>query len=437
MTRVAATTTAMRAVAVVVASLATLVACGARTSLEQGSAGASSPAALCGNGVLDPGEACDDGNTVDGDACRASCEKARCGDGVLWSGVEACDDGNVDDGDACPSTCGPRTCGDGVVQAGEGCDDGNRDDADACLTSCVPAFCGDGFVQRGVEQCDDSNAIATDACVACVPASCGDGFVWSGREACDDGNLVDDDECDDACHTPVCGDGRRAGHEECDLGAANADRPAFEVSQPSTPPFGTNALVRKESAVTFYDYSSASSHTGFEARSESRLYMYVDGATGRLSLFVTHGKDNDEPASQVDMDVTGIPPGFTIDVADDNGSEFFANGPSSAAGRWRFNQNSDGGVIGGLPFPGTWTLVVSPRFVQGISAWGFVKADLTRNALQLTEPVTIRAFDSRSTCRRNCTAPRCGDGVLDGGEVCDDGNVVGGDGCAADCHTVF
>jgi len=79
---------------------------------------------------------------------------------------------------------------------------------------------------------------------------------------------------------------------------------------------------------------------------------------------------------------------------------------------------------------------VSPRFVQGISAWGFVKADLTRNALQLTEPVTIRAFDFRSTCRRNCTAPRCGDGVLDGGEVCDDGNVVGGDGCAADCHTL-
>ena len=27
----------------------------------------------CGNGVLDPGEACDDGNTLDGDGCSATC----------------------------------------------------------------------------------------------------------------------------------------------------------------------------------------------------------------------------------------------------------------------------------------------------------------------------------------------------------------------------
>src|SRR5262245_38151243 len=27
----------------------------------------------CGNGILEPGESCDDGNTMDGDACPASC----------------------------------------------------------------------------------------------------------------------------------------------------------------------------------------------------------------------------------------------------------------------------------------------------------------------------------------------------------------------------
>jgi cysteine-rich repeat protein len=32
--------------------------------------------------------------------------------------------------------------------------------------------------------------------------------------------------------------------------------------------------------------------------------------------------------------------------------------------------------------------------------------------------------------------PACGDGILDGGEVCDDGNTVGGDGCAADCSSL-
>ena len=29
---------------------------------------------LCGNGKLDPGEECDDGNTVDGDGCMSDCK---------------------------------------------------------------------------------------------------------------------------------------------------------------------------------------------------------------------------------------------------------------------------------------------------------------------------------------------------------------------------
>jgi cysteine-rich repeat protein len=40
------------------------------------------------------------------------------------------------------------------------------------------------------------------------------------------------------------------------------------------------------------------------------------------------------------------------------------------------------------------------------------------------------------TCRRDCTEPRCGDGVVDPGdeEACDDGNLVDGDGCDTDCE---
>jgi len=50
--------------------------------------------ASCGNGRVDPGEECDDGNGNDGDACLATCRRARCGDGVVRVGVEECDDGN-------------------------------------------------------------------------------------------------------------------------------------------------------------------------------------------------------------------------------------------------------------------------------------------------------------------------------------------------------
>jgi cysteine-rich repeat protein len=58
----------------------------------------------CGNGVIEEGEACDDGNAVAWDACLPDCRVASCGDGVLGL-AEQCDDGNRVDGDTCPSTC--------------------------------------------------------------------------------------------------------------------------------------------------------------------------------------------------------------------------------------------------------------------------------------------------------------------------------------------
>ncbi|TMQ10453.1 MAG: hypothetical protein E6J91_26380, partial [Deltaproteobacteria bacterium] len=50
----------------------------------------------CGNGRLDRGEVCDDGNNRSGDGCPADC-MAPCGDGVLDPG-EACDDCSTVDG---------------------------------------------------------------------------------------------------------------------------------------------------------------------------------------------------------------------------------------------------------------------------------------------------------------------------------------------------
>ena len=62
---------------------------------------------VCGDGNVDPGEQCDDGNNVDGDSCSSTCElPPRCGDGNVDPG-EQCDDGNNIDGDSCSSTCGP------------------------------------------------------------------------------------------------------------------------------------------------------------------------------------------------------------------------------------------------------------------------------------------------------------------------------------------
>lgn len=70
--------------------------------------------AECGNGALDAGETCDDGNRADCDGCSADCMRvdAQCGDGARECG-EQCDDGNVVDGDGCEASC-TRTPPEGV-----------------------------------------------------------------------------------------------------------------------------------------------------------------------------------------------------------------------------------------------------------------------------------------------------------------------------------
>jgi cysteine-rich repeat protein len=399
--------------------------------------------ATCGDGrVLRGVEACDDANVTTTDACVA-CQLARCGDGFTRAGVEACDDGNADQTDACLSSCVLARCGDGLVQRGvEACDDGNADDGDdgdGCV-ACRPARCGDGAVQRGVEACDDGNADEGDGCVVCQLARCGDGAVQRGVEVCDDGNRVEDDFCDNRCEPPRCGDGRRAGSEACDLGALNGDTPAFRITQPSGTRIGTDAIVRARTVQQFYDYRSASSHTGLEVVNESRSYLFADSNTGRLSLVLTHGIDFDgtniaQPQSTVQVDISGLPPGTGVDVVDDDGSEFFlGQTPGTAFGRWSFVRNSDGGALGPLPFPGRWRITVTPRFQAGITTWGWVKDDGTRIALNRGEPITIEALDSSALCRSDCSVPRCGDRRFDAGEVCDDGNTTDGDGCSADCR---
>ena len=175
----------------------------------------------CGNGIQDPGEACDDGNSDNTDACLNTCQLATCGDGYVQAGVEECDDANSDNTDACLNTCQLATCGDGYVQAGvEECDDANSDNTDACLSTCQLATCGDGFVQTGVEECDDANSDNTDACLnTCILATCGDGFVQAGVEECDDANSDNTDACLNTCILATCGDGFvQAGVDECDDG---------------------------------------------------------------------------------------------------------------------------------------------------------------------------------------------------------------------------
>ncbi|HVV85713.1 MAG TPA: DUF4215 domain-containing protein, partial [Kofleriaceae bacterium] len=209
--------------------------------------------AVCGNGIVEPGEECDDGNSNNHDDCiidsgaELFCRRAVCGDTYVHdqgTGTEQCDDGNTDDTDGCVA-CMDARCGDGVVETGvEECDDGTDADTGAC-PRCMHARCGDGLVEAGVEACDDfDNDDQTDACVrdpmtgrGCTAARCGDGLVHAGVEQCDDANTVEDDACSTVCRPPVCGDGivQATLGELCDDGAMNGVDPFSGCAVDCTP----------------------------------------------------------------------------------------------------------------------------------------------------------------------------------------------------------
>lgn len=134
---------------------------------------------VCGDGSLDPGEECDDGemnSNAESGACRTNCRAAFCGDAVLDEG-EQCDDGNADDGDGCTWKCVVSVCGNGSIEAPEECDAGdeNADDVpNMCRTVCRKPFCGDGVPDAG-EECDDANLDDEDGCLKSCVVVCGEG----------------------------------------------------------------------------------------------------------------------------------------------------------------------------------------------------------------------------------------------------------------------
>jgi cysteine-rich repeat protein len=218
---------------------------------------------LCGDGIIERAEGCDDGNTDSGDGCSASCQieanwecpdegkpcknMAVCGNGKLTSN-ETCDDGNTDDDDGCSGDCKTITegwtcpvpgkkcipaCGDGRIIKPETCDDGNASSGDGCSVTCqtepgydckepgkacIKSECGNGKVETG-ELCD----CGTDATK--LPGGCKavNGLFYGDGTGCSK-TCTKEPSCLDttsgktrACDA-ICGDGNVDPNEECDDG---------------------------------------------------------------------------------------------------------------------------------------------------------------------------------------------------------------------------
>lgn len=133
--------------------------------LHEGSQPSSKLVAVCGNGTLEPGEACE--CLGSGSACKfsAGCNPKTC----LHTGTPTA--GTA----ACASPVGIGCCGNGHIESGEDCDDGNTQNGDGCSASCLfegasayytnangtpnPSFCGDGVLEYG-EQCEAGSGLS-------------------------------------------------------------------------------------------------------------------------------------------------------------------------------------------------------------------------------------------------------------------------------------
>ena len=377
----------------------------------------------CGDGNVDSGEECDDGNNNNLDNCRNDCTLPYCGDEILDEGEE-CDDGNNIDGDGCSADCMIEEepfCGDGIVNFGETCELPNTFNNIFCLQTTSQCFgnklgtrdaygncdciCGctyDSFEYSCVKgecgaecavnsDCNDCNPYTTDICNAqtcmCEHTElpyCGDGNLDSGEE-CDDGNNIDGDGCSADCMIetpePYCGNNILESGEECDDGN-NIDGD------------GCSADCMIEEPACYFDIDCGIDHC---AGGPNYCYFGDVYQDFWLHKCINPGELNAYCSIEIGPKLIE-----ECEYGCENGYCLNEPGPYCGDGILDEGEECDDGENNGQ--------ICTPEYNECCDYCnGFCEIVYVEGNY-------------------------CGDGILDEGEECDDSNNISGDGCSADCE---
>ncbi len=400
---------------------------------------------------------CNDGGCPDGGAPSASV----CGDGLVQVGLETCDDGNTLSGDGCSATCQQELCGNGRIDMGEECEPPKTA---SCTASCLNALstCGNTTVEAAEgEQCDDGNQTRGDGCHECR-FECGDGVLDREiGEECEprftpkDGNGVST-TCTDICRRkPFCGDSKvnPESGEECD--------PVNGITCVSN----CKRAARADAGVE--GCQSASGDAG--AQSDQNLVpngtfsANLDGwtvASGAVTATHLTAGGNNEGSVEVGFKASAVAPwsvdGLVRCVAVTAGSYYelqaqYFNLAEQPTGAKAFpvillypNANCSGKSLPSGPASdapsaetGRW---IPYRFVVDATQAG---PDQARVSIAIKLGVVVRAGQSAKARWDDVSLreidpraidPKCGNCVVDKGEGCDDGNHLRGDGCDPRCR---
>gem|GEM_PF-4986166 len=145
------------------------------------------PTPICGDGVIDENEYCDDGNTADGDGCSSICT-IECGDYCTWGTCYA-------DGSCVP------------LPDGSLCDDGDpttvNDEVRDGQCFGIPKDCGDKVVNSQTGECECPQG-QTDCSGECVDCETDDNNCGACGNVCTNGNICNNGQCECPQGQTVC-----------------------------------------------------------------------------------------------------------------------------------------------------------------------------------------------------------------------------------------